>query len=167
MQCAPNINAYEKELPFFNIIVNFSVEHFSEISRRNWSVAVLHHFDSDSRQIMGRSSADHGQIMGRSWADHGRSMYAEKSWKYQLPFFPKFYENLRFSLKKQAKCNIIFVDPVSTWKRWKSAKSKKSNRLCRAREKLSSGWLLTTMDSMVFPNLCSSFSSSVLFQKSD
>ena len=33
-------------------------------------------------------------------------------------------------------------------------KNKINNRLCRAREKLSSSWLPTTMDSMVFLNLC-------------
>ena len=39
----------------------------------------------------------------------------------------------------------------------KNGKSKKNNRLCRAREKLRSSWLLPTMDSMVFLNLCWSF----------
>ena len=44
-----------------------------------------------------------------------------------------------------------------------NGKSKKNNRLCRARGKLGSSWLLATTVSMVFLNLCSSFSSSVIF----
>ena len=49
----------------------------------------------------------------------------------------------------------------------KNGKSKKNNRLCRARGKLGSSWLLAITVSMVFLKLCSSFSSSVLFQKRD
>ena len=70
---------------------------------------------SFSSTIMGRSRADHGQIMGRSWADHGRSIHAEKSWKFQLfpiPFFPKNYENLRFSHSVWTKRLVILADPA-------------------------------------------------------
>ena len=44
----------------------------------------------------------------------------------------------------------------------KNGKNKKNNRLCRARGKLGSSWLLAITVSMVSLNLCSSFSSSVL-----
>ena len=46
--------------------------------------------------------------------------------------------------------------------RTKDGKNKKNNRLRHAREKLSSSWLPTTMDSMVFLKLCSSFLRSFL-----
>ena len=43
----------------------------------------------------------------------------------------------------------------------KNGKSKKNNRLCRARGKLGSSWLLAITVSMVSLNLCPSFSSSL------
>ena len=39
---------------FFIIDLNFSVYHFSKISKTIWSVAVLRHFDCDSREITER-----------------------------------------------------------------------------------------------------------------
>ena len=56
------------------------------------------------------------------------------------------------------KCNII------TWKRRKMERARKTtDYVARARGKLGSSWLLATTVSMVFLNLCSSFSSSVIF----
>ena len=111
-----HFNIFERS-NIFNIFLTFSIQiltfpfnnFFSAISKKKWSVAVLHHFHR-------QSWADHGQIMGRSWADHGRSIHAENSWKFQLfpiPFFPKSYANLRFSHSPWAKRQVIFADPVS------------------------------------------------------
>ena len=59
---------------------------------------------------------------------------------------------------KIRECNIICLLHGKD----ENGKNKKNNRLCRARGKLGSSWLLATTASMVFLNLCSSFSSLVL-----
>ena len=61
---------------------------------------------------------NHGQIMGRSWADHGQTMgdrfmqkIPENISFFRYRFFPKIYENWRFSIREQEKYKIIFADP--------------------------------------------------------
>ena len=57
-------------------------------------------------------SADHRQIMGRSWAIDSCRKILKISAFFDTVFFPKNYANLRFSLKKQANCKVVFADRV-------------------------------------------------------
>ena len=101
-----HFNIFERS-NIFNNFLTFSIQIltfpfnnlFSAISKKKWSVAVLHHFHrqswADHGQIMGRSWADHGQIMGRPWAiDSCRkilkisafsdTVFSEKLWKFAI-----------------------------------------------------------------------------------
>ena len=63
-------------------------------------------------------------IMGRSWADHGQTIgdrFMQKNPEnfsfFRYRFFPKNYENVRFSHLPWTKRQVIFADPVIVSKR--------------------------------------------------
>ena len=95
-----HFNIFERS-NIFNIFLTFSIQILT-FPFNNFFFAI-----SKKNEVLPSSIIfidNHGQIMGRSWADHGQTMgdrfmqkNPENSSFFRYRFFPKIYENLRFS----------------------------------------------------------------------